>query len=170
MKHHFLRYGIGAGLLALFCVVCAGAYAQQTNPAVQAASTPPTDTPIPAGQLLQPAELVEILGSSTGEKPLILQVGPHVFYAEAHIPGSEYVGAAAQDPGLRALRERVRDLEHSRFLVIYCGCCPWNKCPNTRPAFQQLSSLGFTHVQVLYVADNFGANWVAKGYPVEKGR
>ena len=30
--------------------------------------------------------------------------------------------------------------------------------------------MGFTHLKVLYIADNFGANWVAKGYPVAKGR
>jgi hypothetical protein len=30
--------------------------------------------------------------------------------------------------------------------------------------------MGFTNVKVLYLADNFGANWVDKGYPVERGR
>jgi hypothetical protein len=30
--------------------------------------------------------------------------------------------------------------------------------------------MGFTNVEVLYLADNFGADWVSKGYPVEKGR
>ena len=30
--------------------------------------------------------------------------------------------------------------------------------------------MGFTHLKVLYIADNFGSNWVAKGYPVVKGR
>ena len=124
----------------------------------------------PGSAVLQPAELMQILHAANGEKPLILQVGSHVFYAEAHIPGSEYVGAGGQDSGLQALRERVRGLERSRFLVIYCGCCPWNKCPNIRPAYQQLSSLGFTRVKALYFADNFGTNWVAKGYPAAKGR
>jgi len=156
-----------ACVLAVPCVLCASTYAQQTNPAPQAASI---DASIPAPQLLQPAELVQILGSSTGAKPLILQVGSHVLYAEAHVPGSEYVGAGGQESGLQALRDRVKALKHDQFIVLYCGCCPWAKCPNIRPAYQQLVSLGFFHVKVLYLAENFGTNWVSKGYPVAKGR
>jgi hypothetical protein len=29
--------------------------------------------------------------------------------------------------------------------------------------------MGFTNVKALYLADNFGADWAAKGYPVEQG-
>ena len=29
--------------------------------------------------------------------------------------------------------------------------------------------MGFTNVKVLYLANNFGADWVDKGYPVAKG-
>jgi hypothetical protein len=29
--------------------------------------------------------------------------------------------------------------------------------------------MGFTNVKVLYIADNFGADWVERGYPVAKG-
>ncbi len=127
------------------------------------------DPEIPAAQLLQPAQLAQILRSSGAEKPLILQVGSRVLYTEAHIPGSEYVGAAGQDSGLQALRDRVAALPHDRFIVIYCGCCPWSNCPNIRPAYRQLVSLGFARVKALYIADNFGADWVAQGYPVVKG-
>jgi len=28
--------------------------------------------------------------------------------------------------------------------------------------------MGFTNVKVLYIAQNFGADWVSKGYPTEK--
>jgi thiosulfate/3-mercaptopyruvate sulfurtransferase len=30
--------------------------------------------------------------------------------------------------------------------------------------------MGFVNIRVLYLADNFGTNWVDKGYPVERGR
>jgi|SRR5579863_508111 thiosulfate/3-mercaptopyruvate sulfurtransferase len=153
-----ILYRLTVCLLAVLCVVSTNVYAQQK------------DSEIPAAQLLQPAELAQILNTSASEKPLILQLGSHVLYAEAHIPGSEYVGASGQDSGLQALRERVKSLKRDQFLVLYCGCCPWGKCPNIRPAYQQLVSLGFTHVNVLYLADNLGTNWVAKGYPVAKGR
>ncbi|HTF61653.1 MAG TPA: hypothetical protein VK638_02970 [Edaphobacter sp.] len=44
------------------------------------------------------------------------------------------------------------------------------RCPNIRPAYEQLQSLGFKHINVLYLANNFGSDWVDKGYPVAKGR
>jgi hypothetical protein len=37
------------------------------------------------------------------------------------------------------------------------------------PAYQELRAMGFTKVKVLYIANNFGADWVDKGYPVAKG-
>jgi hypothetical protein len=137
---------------------------------MQAIPTPSVDAEIPAAQLLQPEELIRILRSSGKDKPLILQVGSHVLYAEAHIPLAEYTGAGGQDSGLQALRDRVMGLKRDQLIVIYCGCCPRNKCPNIRPAYRQLQTLGFTRVKVLYIADNFGTNWVNKGYPVTKGR
>ena len=30
--------------------------------------------------------------------------------------------------------------------------------------------MGFTNVKVLYIADNFGTDWVYKGYPTIKGQ
>jgi thiosulfate/3-mercaptopyruvate sulfurtransferase len=152
----------------LLVAICTRAYAQPPRVADQAASPPRPE--IPAAELLQPEQLQEILGSSGGEKPLVLQVGSHVLYAEAHIPGSEYIGASGQDAGLQSLQDRVKALDHGQFIVLYCGCCAWNKCPNIRPAYQQLRDLGFARVKVLYLATNFGTDWVSKGYPVAKGR
>jgi hypothetical protein len=153
-------------LLTLLRLPSGNAYAQQALPAAGPAISANS---IPSAQRMQPEELVQILRSQGGDKPLVLQVGPRVFYAEAHVPGSEYIGAGSQKPGLDALRERVKALPHDRFIVLYCGCCPWTKCPNVRPAYEELVSLGFGRVKVMYIADNFGANWVNKGYPVEKG-
>lgn len=124
---------------------------------------------IPASGLLNPEELVKILQSTQGEKPLMIQVGSHVLYEQAHIPGSEYIGPASYESGLQQLRKRVQELPRRKFIVIYCGCCPWSHCPNVKPADDALRALGFTNVKVLYIPENFGANWVAKGYPVAKG-
>jgi len=52
--------------------------------------------------------------------------------------------------------------------VIYCGCCPWNHCPNMWPAYNLLHQMGFTHLKALYLPDNFGTDWVNKGYPVAR--
>jgi thiosulfate/3-mercaptopyruvate sulfurtransferase len=124
---------------------------------------------IPASRLMNPEELVKILQAPTGEKPLMIQVGSHILYEQAHIPGSEYIGPASYESGLQQLRERVQPLPRKKFIVIYCGCCPWGHCPNVKPADDALRALGFTNVKVLYIPENFGANWVAKGYPVAKG-
>ena len=126
-------------------------------------------TLLSSAQLINPEELVKILQSSKGAKPLMIDVGSHVLYEEAHIPGSEYIGPASSEAGIQQLRKRVEPLPRSKFIVLYCGCCPWSHCPNVKPAADALQALGFSNVKVLYIADNFGVNWVDKGYPVAKG-
>lgn len=120
-------------------------------------------------QMISPEELAKILQSPKSEKPLLIQVGSHVVYAQAHIPGSEYIGPGASENGVRELRKRVKSLPRNKFIVIYCGCCPWAHCPNVRPADDSLRAMGFSNVKVLYIANNFGADWVDKGYPTAKG-
>ena len=123
---------------------------------------------IPTSRLIHPEDLLKVLQTGK-EKPLILQVGPHILFAQAHIVGSEYVGAASTEAGLNQLRKRVESVPRSQFIVLYCGCCPWSHCPNVKPAHDALTAMGFTNVKVLYLSDNFGTNWVDKGYPTAKG-
>jgi thiosulfate/3-mercaptopyruvate sulfurtransferase len=125
-------------------------------------------SPIAPGGLINPEDLVKLMQSSK-EKPLMVQVGSHVLFLQAHIPGSEYAGPAANEAGLQQLRKRVESLPRNKFIILYCGCCPWNHCPNVKPADDALHAMGFTNVKVLYIADNFGTNWVDKGYPTAKG-
>jgi hypothetical protein len=120
--------------------------------------------------LVQPEELNRLLQTKGAEKPLILQVGSHLLFAESHIQGAEYAGPGSQPAGLNQLQQRVSALSRKTLIVLYCGCCPWDRCPNIGPAFWQLHDLGFTRVKVLYLADNFGTDWVSKGYTVEQGR
>ncbi len=132
--------------------------------------TPGSTLTIPMAQVLQPEALRHLLQTAGADKPLILQVGSHLLYAEAHIPGSEYVGQGSQPAGLQQLQNRVSSLPRKKLIVLYCGCCPWIRCPNLGPAFAKLHEMGFTNVKVLYLADNFGTDWANKGYPVEQGR
>ena len=124
---------------------------------------------IPTADLIQPAELDANLKNTSLPKPLILQIGFHNLYAQAHIPDSEYIGAAKEEAGLKQLRDRVAKLSKDTAILIYCGCCPWSHCPNVAAAYGALHALGFTRVKVLYIAENFGDNWVNQGYPVAKG-
>jgi rhodanese-related sulfurtransferase len=124
---------------------------------------------IPSSRLINPNELVKILQSANSEKPLMIQVGSHVLYTQAHIPGSEYIGPSSSESGLQVLRKRVEPLPRKKSIVLYCGCCPWSHCPNVKPADDALHAMGFTNVKVLYIPGNFGMDWVEKGYPVATG-
>ncbi|MBS1799323.1 MAG: rhodanese-like domain-containing protein [Acidobacteria bacterium] len=126
-------------------------------------------TSIPEASLVQPADLLATLQSDS-PKPIMLHVGSAVMFATAHIPGSEYVGPGRQQTGLDALKTRVASLPKDTAIVLYCGCCPWGRCPNIAPAYNLLHDAGYTNLKVLYLADNFGTDWVDKGYPVAKGR
>ena len=134
---------------------------------VASAQTLPANDPIPQSQLITPEQLNQTLASAL--KPLILNVGPRSMFTQAHIPGSEYMGAGSSDAGQQKLRDRVKSLPKNAAIVIYCGCCPWGHCPNMHPAYQVLHSLGFTNVKAVYIANDFGADWVNKGYPVARG-
>jgi hypothetical protein len=133
----------------------------------QNAAQPLTALTIPPAKLIQPEELSRLLGRAGTPKPLILQVGSRVMFDQAHIAGAEYAGTGAHDEGLQVLRTRVSSLPKNSFIVIYCGCCPWSRCPNIGPAYKALSDMGFVNLKVLYIADDFGTNWVDMGYPVD---
>ena len=108
--------------------------------------------------------------SGTEQKTTILQAGSSVMFAQAHITGSEYAGPGGKADGLKILQERVANLPKNVAIVLYCGCCPWVRCPNIAPAYNLLHEQGFANLKVIEIADNFGNDWVAKGYPTEKGR
>jgi hypothetical protein len=139
-------------LVAFACISC-GAQSRGTD--------------IQSAQLIQPADLAKQLQS--GAKLLMIQVGSRVLYNEAHIPSSEYIGPTASEEGRQKLRDRVKTLPKDAAIVLYCGCCPWSHCPNVKPAYAELHAMGFTNLKVLYIANNFGADWVERGYPVARG-
>lgn len=149
----------------MFCLALqpARAAAQWAEPQPASAST------IPAAQLIQPDELNLLLHANDAEKPLILQVGSRMMFNQAHIPGAEYAGPGSQAEGIAQLRGRVSSLLRTTYIVLYCGCCPWNRCPNVGPAYNLLHQMRFARVKVLYLAQNFGDDWVGKGFPVEGG-
>jgi thiosulfate/3-mercaptopyruvate sulfurtransferase len=114
---------------------------------------------------IEPADMVKLLPRN----PVILNVGPRTIYAQAHVPNAQYIGMTAEPQGIQALREAVKKLPKTRLIVLYCGCCPWDRCPNMAPAFNELEQLGFKNVKALHLAQNFGANWVNQGYPIQSG-
>jgi thiosulfate/3-mercaptopyruvate sulfurtransferase len=149
--------------VSLFTVIAATvAFALAQDPDKQ-------EDPLPPGsnQLIQAEELAQALkGTRT---PVVLYVGPKSIYAQAHIPGAENIGPVARREGMEKLRARAASLAKDSAVVIYCGCCPWDHCPNIRPAYAELKNAGFTNVRVLYLETSFGTNWKDKGFPVATG-
>ena len=100
--------------------------------------------------------------------PLLIHVGFPVLYRASHIPGSVYAGPGSKEEGIADLKKSVAGQPRTREIVLYCGCCPFDKCPNIRPAFAALHEMGFTHVKVMVIPTNLKADWTDKGYPIDK--
>ncbi len=132
-----------------------------------AAQKPVEDLAPGSPHLIQPEELAKALKSA--QKPVVLYVGPRFLYRQAHVPGAEYIGMGDSPEGKEKLRTRAASLGKAASVVIYCGCCPWEHCPNVRPAYAELKKAGLTRVRVLYLATNFATDWKGKGYPVASG-
>jgi rhodanese-related sulfurtransferase len=119
--------------------------------------------------LIPAAQLNSELPAVKAGKIVLIQVGFLMMYKMGHIPGSQYAGSAAKPEGLAALKKLVANLPRNQQIIIYCGCCPWNDCPNIRPAFRALKEMGFTNFKVLEIPDRLGDDWTAKGFPIAKG-
>lgn len=125
--------------------------------------------PWTAANTVRPADLVRELASSTRtDKPVVVCTAPAFLYRNGHVPGASFHGPASTEQGLGDLKKWAEGLSRSTNLVVYCGCCPLDHCPNLRPAFEALREMGFTRLRVLILPNNFGTDWVEKGYPVEK--
>jgi rhodanese-related sulfurtransferase len=140
-------------------------HAQYSNPE----AAPLSAMTIPQADQIQPAELVKMLKLPGNQQPVVFQVGSFVMFQQAHIPNAGFAGPGSQTNGSILLKKFAAPLAKNKLIVIYCGCCPWNRCPNVGPSYKYLHDLGYTNVKVLYLANNFGDDWVSKGYPVEKG-
>jgi thiosulfate/3-mercaptopyruvate sulfurtransferase len=116
--------------------------------------------------LIQPNEVAAQLASK-GAHAVILQVGPNVLYRGKHIPGAVYAGPASRPEGLELLKQAVAKLPRNGEIIVYCGCCPWDHCPNVKPAMALLKKMGFTRAKTMYVETNFAQDWTQKGNPVE---
>lgn len=117
--------------------------------------------PWTASQLLPPADLAATIKDSLAKKPIIFCVGPG-----AVIKDSRNIGPAKDTANLNKFKQQLGQLPKDTYIVIYCGCCPFDHCPNVRPAFTLLNSMGFTHHKLLDLEHNIKTDWINKGYPV----
>jgi hypothetical protein len=114
-------------------------------------------------QLMQPADLVALLGRSKARKPVVYNIG---FVGD--IESAKKIGAASKKEGLGNLEKEVKTLPKNTEIVVYCGCCPFEHCPNVRPAYTLLQGMGFKHARILNLPTSIKADWIDKGYPMAK--
>ena len=123
-----------------------------------------------ASELIRPQELSVKIRDDGVSKPLIVFVGFAQTYRAAHIPGAVPGGPASSAAGLETLKGAVASVPKSRDIVIYCACCPWEACPNVRPAIELLHQMGYKQVKALVIPSNLETDWADKGYPLQKGQ
>ena len=126
-----------------------------------------TTDPWNAKEIVQPKTLADSIQAK--EQAPIFYVGfPTLYRNGSHIAGAVMAGPCSKAEGLDALKKAVTDLPRGQELYIYCGCCPFVKCPNIRPAYAALHEMGFTNVKVVMIETNLHTDWIEKGYPSEK--
>lgn len=134
-----------------------------------AAADDSASDPWTAAQTVQPAAFAkELADAKSTDKSTVVCVAPHTNYIGGHIPGALYHGPGAKPEGIDDLKKWAQSVPRSTNVVIYCGCCPLERCPNLRPAFVALRDMGFTHLRALLISTNFYTDWVKPGYPYEQ--
>ena len=116
-----------------------------------------------AKELMDPAVLASRLKSNKGGPIYIFNIG-----VVENIQGAKNVGAASDAEGLKKLKQSLSSIPKDKEVIIYCGCCPFDKCPNIRPAFNLMKSMGFKNGKLLNLPVNLQQNWKSRGYPMAK--
>lgn len=138
----------GVILIMFFLGLSSGCSAQQKDPWTK-------------DQLVEPAVLAKQLDLPKDKRPVIIDVGP-----AGVIKGAVEAGPAEDKDGITKLKTILKTVPKNKEVVIYCGCCPFDKCPNVRPAFKTLLYMGFENPRLLDLSQNLKANWIDKGYPL----
>lgn len=112
-------------------------------------------------QLLDPAILAQKINQKKVGNMLIVSIGP-----DAVIKGSIEIGPGGETKNINKLKAYLKNVSKDKEVVIYCGCCPFERCPNVRPAFKTLKEMGFKNAKLLNLSNNIKTNWIDKGYPM----
>ena len=112
-------------------------------------------------QLVEPADLAASIKDGK-DVPVMYSVGPG-----AVIPNSIDIGMVKDEKNLDEFKKQISKLPKSTNILIYCGCCPFEHCPNVRPAIAALQSMHFTNYHLLDLPHNIKTDWINKGYPVK---
>jgi hypothetical protein len=120
------------------------------------------DEPWTDQQLKDPAALAAAITDPKAPKPVIFNIGP-----VQQIKGAIAIGPANKQGNLEKLKQQLAKLPKDKEVIIYCGCCPFSRCPNVRPAFELLQKMKFKNAKLLNLSTNLKDDWISKGYPIE---
>lgn len=152
-----MNHRIFCGLIMTFLMVAVFGFSQaQVLPSSGATLQKNTWT---ASQLMKPESLVKMIRA--GQKIKIYNIG-----VVQDIKGAVNMGAASEKENLERFAKALKGIPSNAALVVYCGCCPMDKCPNIRPAFQLLNDLKFKNARLLELPVNVKTDWIDKGYPL----
>ena len=143
-------------LIFLFFTLAASVYAN--NVFSQGQNDPWTPQ-----QLLAPSDLAKVLNNPKSSQPIVFSVG-----MQAIIKGSIDIGPTMRPENLNTLKQKLGKVAKNAQIVVYCGCCPFSRCPNIRPAMKLLKDMQFTNYKLLNLPQNVKVDWIDKGYPMSE--
>lgn len=111
-------------------------------------------------QLVEPAILASKISQNDVNDILIVSVGP-----DAVIKNSVDIGATQEKENIKKLENYLENVSKDKEVIIYCGCCPFDRCPNIRPAFILLNNMRFKNAKLLDIPKNIKVNWIDNDYP-----
>lgn len=165
---HSRRRSAMAATLVVSTLVAAATCLARPRSDPPAATTGEVREPWTSAEVMDIPKLARLLSDPHAARPLILCVGFPLLFDSAHIPGARFAGPASEAKGLDELRRAVARWPRQKAIVLYCGCCPFRECPNIRPAFKALRTMGYVNLMVLRIPRSFAQDWVEAGLPVAK--
>jgi hypothetical protein len=150
-------------LVATLCMLITGLWVSETKAQTSPVAIPTllNNYPWTESELIEPSVLAGMLTKNQENTPVIFNIG-----AVEDIKGAKHIGAVNNANNMKIFKSNVSALPKNTAIVIYCGCCPFTKCPNIRPAFLELKKQGFTNVKLLNLPVNLKTNWISHGYPL----
>lgn len=110
--------------------------------------------------LMAPEVLADKIENGEIDSTQVLSIG-----FENIIKNSTQLGPVKDEAHLEELRKYLKDVPKDEHLVLYCGCCPFEKCPNIRPAMKLVKEMGFKNAKLLNLKESVKADWIDQGYP-----
>ncbi|UUV21584.1 rhodanese-like domain-containing protein [Paenimyroides aestuarii] len=112
-------------------------------------------------QLLSTKVLSTRITQNKMDQTILINIGP-----DAVIKNSFNLGPVQNKGNQEKLQNYLKKVSKDKEVVLYCGCCPFEKCPNIRPAFKSLIAMGYKNTKLLNIPKNIKVDWIDKGYPV----